>query len=266
MAATLAGVPLQRIHPDRGEVEPADAISGLGWGDLAPADRPYLALNMVATTDGKASFEGRTMGISSETDRQIFHNLRTQADAVMVGAGTVKAERYGPIVKTGELRAKREREGVASNPLAIIVSGSLSVPADVPLLQDPDSRVAILTQAHHELEDVKAQVDYLRSAGGPFDLRPLLRRLRTEYGVRSILCEGGPTLNESLLLYGLVDELFLTVAPVITGGADALTIVAGQPLPELVPTELIWVMEDGGELYLRYRIGARTAAPVPASG
>jgi riboflavin-specific deaminase-like protein len=259
-------VPLQRIHPDRAVVDPAGAISGFGWGDRAPADRPYLALNMVATADGKASFEGRTMGISSETDREIFHNLRTQADAVMVGASTVRSERYGPIVKTDELRAKRERDGVATDPLAIIVSGSLTVPADVPLLQDPESRVVILTQSHGELDDVKADVDYLRSEGGPFDLRPLLERLRTEYGVRSILCEGGPTLNESLLLYGLVDELFLTVAPVITGGADALTIVAGQPLPELVPVELIWVLEDGGELYLRYGIGARTAAPVSQSG
>jgi riboflavin-specific deaminase-like protein len=247
-------------------VGPADAISGLGWGDLAPAERPYLALNMVATADGKAAVEGRTRAISSETDRQIFHHLRTQADAVMVGAGTVRTERYGPIVKTEELQAKRVREGVAPDPLAIIVSGSLSVPADVPLLQDPESRVVILTQADHELEGVQARVDYLRAEAGPFDLRPLLRQLRSDFGVRSILCEGGPTLNESLLLYGLADELFLTLAPAIAGGADALTIVAAQPLPELVPLDLIWVMEDGGELYLRYEIGARTAASVPGSG
>jgi riboflavin-specific deaminase-like protein len=243
-------------------VDPVDAISGLGWGDLAPADRPYLALNMVSTGDGKAAVEGRTRAISSETDRQVFHNLRTQVDAVMAGAGTVKTERYGPIVKTEELRAKRVREGLAPNPLAIIVSGSLSVPADVPLLQDPDSRVVILTQAPHELEGVRANVDYLRVEAGPFDLRPLLEQLRNEHGIRSILCEGGPTLNESLLLYGLVDELFLTLAPVLAGGADALTIVAGQPLPALLALQLIWVMEDAGELYLRYEIGARTAAPV----
>jgi riboflavin biosynthesis pyrimidine reductase len=184
----------------------------------------------------------------------------------MVGASTVRSERYGPVVKTDELRAKRAREGTGPNPPAIIVSGSLSVPADVPLLQDPDSRVLILTQAPHELDGVRAQVDYLRSEAGPFDLRPLLERLRGEFGIRSILCEGGPTLNESLLLYGLVDELFLTLAPVLAGGADALTIVAGQPLPELAPVELIWVMEDSGELYLRYRVGARTAAPAPGAG
>ncbi len=67
------------------------------------------------------------------------------------------------------------------------------------------------------------------------------------------MCEGGPTLNESLLLYGLVDELFLTVKPAIAGGADALTIVAGMPLPELVQLELAWVLEEDGELYLRYK-------------
>jgi riboflavin biosynthesis pyrimidine reductase len=185
---------------------------------------------------------------------------------VMAGAGTVRTERYGRVVKTDELRAKREREGVAPDPLAIIVSGGLSVPADVPLLQDPDSRVVILTQSRGELSGVKADVDYLRSEAGPFDLRPLLERLRTEYRVRSILCEGGPTLNESLLLYGLVDELFLTITPVLAGGADALTIVAGMPLPDLLPLELVWVLEDGDELFLRYRIGARTAAPSSDSG
>lgn len=254
---------LHRIHPDPAQIDPAEAISGLGWSALAAEDRPYVALNMVSTADGKATVMGRTRAISSETDRAIFHNLRTQADAVMAGAGTVRTEGYGPIVKNDELRAKREREGLDPNPLAVIVSGRLTVPTDVPLLQDPESRVLIMTQAQGELEGVGARVEYMRSQGGPFDLRPLFARLRTEYGVRSVMCEGGPTLNESLLLYGLVDELFLTVKPAIAGGADALTIVAGMPLPELVQLELGWVLEEEGELYLRYRMGARTAAPVP---
>jgi riboflavin-specific deaminase-like protein len=248
---------LHRIHPEPVAIEPEDAISGLGWDELAPAGRPYLALNMVATADGKAAVEGRTHAISSETDRAIFHNLRTQADAIMVGAGTVRTERYGPIVKSDELRAKREREGVLPDPLAVIVSGRLHIPADVPLLQDPDSRVVILTQSEDELSGHRAHVEYLRSEGGPFDPRPLMARLRGEYGVRSVLCEGGPTLNASLLPYGLVDELFLTVAPSLAGGADALTIVAGAPLPELTELELIWALEERSELYLRYRVRHR---------
>jgi riboflavin-specific deaminase-like protein len=245
---------LHRIHPDPATIDPGDAIAGLGWGRQAPPERPYLTLNMVATADGKAAVEGRTRAISSGTDRAIFHHLRTQADAVMAGAGTVRTERYGPIVKTDELRAKREGEGLDPNPLAVIVSGSLRLPVDVPLLQDPESRVVILTRSRDELSGHRAQVDYLRSEGGTFDLRPLMERLRSDYGVRSVLCEGGPTLNASLLPYGLVDELFLTIAPTLAGGADALTIVAGAPLPELVGLELIWALEDGNELYLRYRV------------
>jgi riboflavin-specific deaminase-like protein len=249
---------LHRIHPDPAELDPDQAISGLRWGEQAPAERPYLALNMVTTADGKAAVEGRTRGISSEVDRQIFHNLRTQADAVMAGAGTIRIERYGPIVKTDELRAKREREGVFANPLAVIVSGRLHIPVDVPLLQDPESHVVILTQSEDELTGHRANVEYLRMEAGPFDLRPLMERLRSEYGVRSVLCEGGPTLNASLLPYGLVDELFLTISPAIAGGEDALTIVAGAPLPELLQLELAWALEEGSELYLRYRVRKRT--------
>jgi riboflavin-specific deaminase-like protein len=248
---------LHRIHPEPAVLDPAEAISRLGWADLAPDDRPYLALNMVSSADGKAAVEGRTRALSSETDRAIFHNLRTQADAIMAGAGTIRTERYGPIVKTDELRAKREREGLDPNPLAVIVSGRLHIPVDVPLLQDPDSRVVILTQSDDELSGHRAQVQYLRSGPGTFDIRPLMEQLRQEHGVRSVLCEGGPTLNASLLPYGLVDELFLTVAPSLAGGEDALTIVAGAPLPDMVELELVWAMEDTSELYLRYRVRDR---------
>ncbi|HEX6460628.1 MAG TPA: dihydrofolate reductase family protein [Thermoleophilaceae bacterium] len=248
---------LHRLLPQNEHIAPEEAIANFGWSDHAPADRPYLALNMISTADGKAAVQGRTAAMSSKTDRAVFHNLRTQADAVMAGAGTVRSERYAPLVKTEELREKRVREGLAPDPLAVIVSGRLHVPVDVPLLQDPGSRVVILTHSRGELSGHRAQVEYLRSEPGPFDLRPLMRRLRADYGVRSILCEGGPTLNASLLPYGLVDELFLTISPTIAGGEDALTIVAGAPLPELLQLERVWAMEAGSELYLRYRIVQR---------
>jgi riboflavin-specific deaminase-like protein len=247
---------LQRIHPDHVRVDPADAISGLGWAELAPEQRPYLALNMVATADGRAAVEGRTRAISSETDRAIFHNLRTQADAVMAGAGTIRSERYGPLIKTDELRAKREREGLAPQPLAVIVSGRLHLPVDVGLFQDPDSRVVILTQSDGELAGHKAQVEYLRAPPGPWDPRPQFERLRQDFGVRSVLCEGGPTLNASLLPYGLVDELFLSVAPALAAGPEMLTIMGATPEPVLTPLELVWALEDAGELFLRYRLTA----------
>jgi riboflavin-specific deaminase-like protein len=244
-------VRLERLYPDRGETTPEELASGLRLGELAPPGRPYLVLNMVSTLDGKATLDWRTRGISSDVDRALFHQLRTQADAVMVGAGTVRAERYGRVAKAEELREKRRREGLEPDPLAVIVSARLDLPADLPLLQEPEQRVVVATGSDTELLGVTAQVEYLRVGD---DLPLLAARLREEYGVRSVLCEGGPTLNSYLLAAGLVDELFLTLSPKLTGGAAALTIVAGRELLE--PTELapVWVLDAGGELFTRWRI------------
>jgi riboflavin-specific deaminase-like protein len=251
----LADPEVTRLYPTDGPaVSLAEAISDLGLADRAPEDRPYLVLDMVSAADGKATIEGRTSQLGDEADRALFHHLRTQADAVMVGAGTVRVERYGPMIKDEALREKRRREGLAPDPLTVIVSRSGHLPPDLPLLQDPDSRVVVITAAEDEIEGVTAQVEYLRSGRATFDLRPLVERLRTEHGVRSVLCEGGPTLNASLFAYGLVDELFLTLAPQIVGGRDALTIVAGEPLPEPVQLELAGALGHGAELLLRYRV------------
>src|SRR5215208_7786066 len=128
------------IYPERRATSPEELASGLRLHELAPADRPYLGLNMVASLDGKATLDWRTKGLSSDVDRRLFHHLRTQADAVMVGAGTAREERYGRMTKTEELRQKRMREGLVQEPLAVVVSGRLHLPPDLPLLNDPDQR------------------------------------------------------------------------------------------------------------------------------
>lgn len=243
---------LKRLHPRPGETSPADLISRLDLGSRAPARRPYLVLNMVASLDGKAVVQGKTRNLGSEADRLIFHNLRTQADALLVGAGTARMERYGRAVKSGGLRAKREEEGLEPDPLMVIVSSRLNLPADLPVLQDEGSRVLIATAATHRLEGVRAQVEYLRSGD---DLPLLLAHLRESRGVRSVLCEGGPTLNAHLLAAGALDELFLSVSPKLVGGAEALTIVAGRPLLEPAGAELVWLFEGEGDLFSRWRLG-----------
>ena len=93
---------MQLLYPDRRETAPEDLAAGLKLGERAPAERPYLVVNMVSTLDGKATIEWRTKGLSSELDRSLFHHLRTQVDAVMVGAGTVRTERYGGLIKVCE--------------------------------------------------------------------------------------------------------------------------------------------------------------------
>jgi len=241
-----------RLHvPERLETSPGRLASGLRLVDRAPEARPYLALNMVSTADGKAAIDWRTRGISTDVDRELFHHLRTQADAVMVGAGTVRAERYGAVTKTDELRAKRVEEGVREVPLAVIVSGRLDLPADLPILNDPEQPVVIATASDAVIPDLGEQVTYERVGD---DLPLLMARLRSEHGVRAVLCEGGPTLNSFLLAAGLVDELFLTLHPKLLGGAAALTIVAGRELVEPAELELVSLAEAEGELYTRWRL------------
>lgn len=240
-----------RLYPRPGQSTPDAITSGLDLGSRAPSGRPYLVLNMVSSLDGKAAVHGNTRDLSSPADRLVFHGLRTQADAILVGAGTARAERYGRATKNEELRSRREEEGLDPEPLTVIVSGRLDLPADLPLLQSPGTRVVIATGADHEVEGAAATVTYERTGD---DLRLLLARLREEHGVRSVLCEGGPTLNAYLLAAGLVDELFLTVAPKIVGGADALTLAAGRELLEPAQAELVWLYECGGDLFYRWRL------------
>jgi riboflavin-specific deaminase-like protein len=246
------------LYPERRDTSPELLASGLRLGDRARAERPYLALNMVSTLDGKATIEWRTKGLSSELDRRLFHQLRTQVDAVMVGAGTLRAERYGRIAKSEELRERRVSEGLAREPLAIIVSGRLNLAADLPLLQEPEQEVVIVTRSDAELRGTAARIEYVRTGD---DLPLLMGKLRDERGVRSILCEGGPTLNFHLLAAGLVDELFLTLGAKLSGGAAALTIVAGRDLVEPVELGLVWVAEGGGDLFTRWRVATPTATP-----
>jgi riboflavin biosynthesis pyrimidine reductase len=175
-----------------------------------------------------------------------------------VGAGTARAERYGRIAKSDELRERRVSEGLAREPLAIVASAGLNLPPDLPLLQEPEQEVVIATGSDAELPGTTARIEYVRTGD---DLPLLMARLRDERGVRSILCEGGPTLNSYLLAAGLVDELFLTLNSKLSGGAAALTIVAGRDLVEPLELELVSVAEGGGDLFTRWRISRPTAPP-----
>lgn len=244
---------LRRLHPTPGELTAEEATSGFDFGRLAPPERPYVVLNMIATLDGRITIDGRSGPIGGAADRDLFLGLRTQGEAVMAGAGTVRNERYGRIVRAPERRRRRVQEGLAPDPLAVVVSGRLDLPADLPLLQDRDSRVVVLTAAQdRELPPVAAQVDYLR--GNPATaLRPLLERLRREHGVRSIVCEGGPHLNAALIREDLVDELFLSLAPKIAGGAGPALLAPDAPAAQL-RLALLSVLEAEDTLFMRYRV------------
>jgi riboflavin-specific deaminase-like protein len=231
--------------------------------DRPSHQRPYVLLNMVSTLDGRATLAGRSGSIGNEADRALFHGLRTTTDAVMAGAGTVRAERYRALIRDEPARSLRRERGLAEDPLACIVSGRLALGPDIPLLKDPSARVAILTASAASLTDCAAQIDYVRAEReGLLDLPSALGELRTRLGVRTLLCEGGPHLNAQLLAAGLVDELFLSLAPKLAGGdttSEVLRILAGADLTPPVELELVSVLENESHLFLRYRIPRTTS-------
>lgn len=291
--AASANVSLHSLAPPGPATGVGQLIERLDLAERAaatPLERPYVALNMVSTADGRATLSGRSGTIGGEADTQLFHGLRTLVDAVMAGAGTVRAEGYHRLVRDPAAREARRERGLAEEPLACIVSGRLALGEEVPLLADPDARVAIVTASQASLPAAcRAQIEYVRcvlAGGGRLDLAAALRELRERFGVRTLLCEGGPHLNAHLLAAGLVDELFLSLAPTLAGGdagrngtdcggrplrshprigqhrrcvspgfgSESLRIVSGLDLDPPVTMELVSAHEHSSHLFLRYRI------------
>jgi riboflavin biosynthesis pyrimidine reductase len=186
---------MRRLLPDPGPTTVEEQLGGYRPCEEQREGRPFVAMNFAATVDGRATIGGVSGPIGSETDTAMLVGLRTRFDAVMIGAGTMRAERYRDI----------------GTRLVVVESG-------------PEGRV---------------------------DLAALLGSLREE-GVGALLCEGGPTLHGAMQAAGLVDELFLTVAPKLVGG-PAPRIIEGTALPETAELELAWLLEQDGELFARYR-------------
>jgi riboflavin biosynthesis pyrimidine reductase len=225
---------IRRLFPDAGTLEAARAVDDLRLGDAAPDDRPYVVANMVASADGRATLDGASAGLSGPADRALFHALRGQIDAVLAGTGTLRAERYRRLILQPERRDERRARGLAPDPLAVVLSRSGDLP-DIGLLTDPEQPRAVFT-------------------GDDADPASALRRVRQEHGVRSLLCEGGPTLLGSLFAAGLVDELFLVLSPVVVGGVGPRTVV-GPAFHPPVTLELVHLLEHDDMLFTRYRIG-----------
>jgi riboflavin-specific deaminase-like protein len=241
---------VRRLLPDEAETTVAEQLAGLDLNALALPDRPYLVLNFATTLDGRAAISGKSGAIGSDTDTEMLQRLRTRVDAVMIGAGTVRAERYGRIVSDPQLRAYRERSGLAQDPLAVIVSNRFELPWDAGLFTDGGGRVVVFTASEEEPPETATPVTVVRHPEG-VELDRALEWLLSERGIRSVLCEGGPTLHGRLREGGLADELFLTIAPKIAGG-EGPRILEGA-LPKVDGVELAWLLASESELFARYR-------------
>ena len=254
---------LRRLLPSGSAETPlqvAEAIAH-GRGPGRSDELPYLILNMISSADGRATIGGHAGPLGDAADRELFRALRSVADGVLVGAGTVREERYGRMIKDAAVRQRRRDQGRSEEPLACVVSGRLDVPEDLPLLAAEQASVVIVTSSQASLDAPAANVQYVRAErDGMLDLHAALRELRERYSIELLLCEGGPHLNANLLAAGLVDELLLTLAPKLAGGdparGEALRIVAGPWLQTPVELALTGLLQAGSELFLRYAVRA----------
>jgi len=206
------------------------------YADLPTAShRPAVRLNMIASLDGAATVGGLSGGLGGPADHRVFAALRKLADVVLVAAGTVRAERYGP----------------STVPLAI-VTRSCALDLDSPLFTE-GARAIVLTVATAPPKAVAAArevADVLIAGEHTVDL-PAALQLLGAAGYRDVLAEGGPSLNAQLAAADLIDELCLTVAPWLLGG-DSRRILAGAAVP-MNRFGLHMICEDSGYLFLRLR-------------
>jgi riboflavin-specific deaminase-like protein len=241
---------VRRLTPDPGQTTIEEQLDSYEPWEEDCGARPFVAMNFATTVDGRATIGGVSGPIGSDTDTAMLAWLRTRFDAVMIGAGTMRAERYGRPVGSQEKRERRERLGLPHDPLMVIVSGGLDLPWDAPLFSEGDGRVLIFTTSEEEAPPTATPLEIVRHRDS-VDLAEALRHLREERGVRAVLSEGGPRLHAEMQAAGLVDELFLTISPKLAGGA-APRILEGE-LPAVGALELAWLLEQDGELFARYR-------------
>jgi 2,5-diamino-6-(ribosylamino)-4(3H)-pyrimidinone 5'-phosphate reductase len=211
-------------------------------GQPSSPERPYLAINMVATIDGRAALNGSAVGIGSADDKHLMRELRAEADVVLHGAGTVRADPLSARVPVAMVDQRRSL-GLSPQPLGAIITRSGNLPAQHPYYE---SETVVYVTSEREVAVRAPAVEICHVAGVSEALRDLARR-----GARRVLCEGGPTLNAALFEAGLVDELFLTVAPKLVGGENPLTIVKNGSFGVL-GLQLRSLVERDGEIYLKY--------------
>ncbi|UUN29859.1 pyrimidine reductase family protein [Streptomyces sp. FIT100] len=234
------------------------------WGldELADAyaypagDGSWLRANMVTSLDGAAQHGGRSQPLSSDTDMRIFGTLRALADAVVVGAETVRQEGYRPARAREVFAERREAAGQGPAPAIAVVSASLELDFGLPLFSSPLVPTLVLTGAAAAPERLaaarKAGVEVVVAGDGPGVEPARAVRALAERGLRRLLTEGGPRLLGQFIAAGVLDEMCLTVSPTLTAG-DAQRIAGGPSVAVPERFALASLLEEAGFLFARYR-------------
>ncbi len=250
---------MRQIYPVQAPLADADLAALYAYPELTGDRASWVRANMVASLDGAATLAGRTRGLSSEWDRQVFAMLRAITDVILVGAGTARAERYRPVRPESEgLRWAWLRKGRTPSPSIAVVTRALDLDLGSPLVTGAPghAQTIIITTESAPAERRAAAArtaDVVVAGEASVDLPAAVAALAAR-GLPRILAEGGPHLLSQIADAGQLDELCLTVSPLLAGpGADR--IVRGLPLADgtgPLPFTPTHVLIDEGYLFCRY--------------
>jgi riboflavin biosynthesis pyrimidine reductase len=222
----------------------------------------FVRCNMISTLDGAISLNGRSGILGGPSDRRLFQVLRSLADVVLVGAGTMRAEGYGPVILDEELRQQRKERGQSTVPPIAVVTRSAHLDWSSPFFAAAEARPIVFTtgdlgdEARHRGSNV---ADFVVAGEVRVDPRLVLDHLQGA-GYRSVLLEGGPHLNAEVVLTGLLDELCLTVSPRLAAGTGP-RVLAGEELSQPLDLGLIHLLEEDGFFFYRLAVSSSTGSP-----
>lgn len=235
-------LPLTGGHPLTGD----EVAAAYPW----PESGVWVRAMMVTTLDGAAAgHDGLSGSVSSAPDQLVFNAVRRHADAVLIGAGTLRAEQYTPMKAKSADRERREADGQAPAPVIAVVSGSLNLPWDLPVWDESTIRPLVITTTHADqgrLAKAREHADVVTVD----DITPtaIIDSL-VERQLTRIVCEGGPRLLHELVAAELVDEADITVSPVFAGTEASPTTPV---LAQVATFRLAHVLQGDGALMMRY--------------
>ena len=222
---------------------------------------PFVRINVAMSADGKiATADRKFSSFGSSLDKRLMQTLRAEADAILVGARTAYSNRAGLGPNPEEYRRQRVKQGLAPAHLRVIVTGRGNIDPATAMLRDGFGPILIIASrsvSKRRVAKLRSIADEVFLCGAKrIDLPRALRWLRAKWRVKYLLCEGGGELNGSLFVAGLVDEICLTICPLILGGQTAPTIADGNGALRLADAQrfrLVSKRRIGEELFLRFR-------------
>jgi riboflavin biosynthesis pyrimidine reductase len=226
-------------------------------------DRPFVRCNMISSLDGAIAVNGRSGLLGGPADGRVFETLRSLADVILVGAGTARAEGYGPVRLSDELRHRRRLRGMSAVPPIAVVTRSVDLDWSSALFREAEARTIVITTSDSDkgaMRRGEKVADFVIAGDARVDPRLAIDQLHRT-GYHSVLLEGGPGLNADVVHAGLLDELCLTLSPRLVAGSGS-RVLAGPELSDPLELEIVHLLEADGFFFYRLAVPP-PATPVP---